>query len=109
MSASRTVNVYNASLMKVETVSTTPSTATKTKFNFSLNGAEKADYEIEYVPVDIQTGNKDAQLSHTLWYAKTTDSNNNKYRNVMLKMVVPIHYGLGEFTYTLDSATFSAE
>ena len=109
MSASRTVNVYNASLMRVETVSTTPSTAAKTKFSFALNGAEKAEHEIEYVPVDIKIGNKDAQISHKLCYAKTTDSNNNKYRNVLLKMVVPIHYGLGEFTYTLDSATFSAE
>lgn len=109
ISSAQTINVYNASLMKVETVSTTPSTSVKTNFSFALNGASKAEHEIEYVPLTIKTGNKEAQISHELWYAKMTDANNNRYRNVLLKMVVPIHYGLGEFTYSLASAVFSAE
>ena len=109
ISSAKTINVYNASLMTVETVSTSPSSSVKTKFNFSLNGADAAEHEIEYTPVSIKTGNKDSQISHTLWYAKTTNANNNRYRNVLLKMSVPLHYGLGEFTYTLKSANFSAE
>ncbi len=109
ISTAQTVNTYNASLMKVETVSITPSSSVKTKFNLALNGAAKAEQEIEYVPITIKTGNKDSLHSQTLWYAKTTDANNNRYRNVLLKMSVPLHYGIGDFTYTLESATFSAE
>ena len=109
IASSKTVNVYNASLMTVETVTTTPSTAAKTKFNFALNGEASSEHEIEYTPLTIKTGNKDSLLSHTLWYAKTTDANNNKYRNVLLKMSVPLHFGMGTLTYELTAATFSAE
>jgi len=109
ITTSKTVNVYNASLMTVETVTSTPSSAAKTKFSFALNDAATAEHEIEYTPLAIKTGNKDSQLSHTLWYAKMTDSDNNKYRNVLLKMTVPMHYGLGTLTYALTDATFCKE
>ena len=108
-SASKTVNMYNASLMTMETAATTPSTAAKTTFSLQLNGGERTDYEIDYIPLTIKTSNKNAVVSQTLWYAKTTDGINNQFRNVLLKMEVPMHFGLGRLIYKLQSANFSVE
>lgn len=107
--ASKTVSMYNASLMTMETATTTPSTAAKTNFELQLNGGEKTSYEIEYLPLTAKTSNKHANLSQTLWYAKTTDINNNVFRNVLLKMSVPMYFGLGNLHYTLQQANFSTE
>ena len=107
--SSKTVSMYNASLMTMETVATTPSTAAKTNFELQLNGGEKTSYEIEYLPLTVKTSNKHANLSQTLWYAKTTDINNNLFRNVLLKMSVPMYFGLGTLHYTLQQANFSTE
>ena len=108
-SASKTVSMYNASLMTMETVSTTPSVSNKTNFTLQLNGEASKDYEIEYVPLTVKTSNKNVNLSQTLWYAKTTNSDNNTFRNVLLKMSVPMHFGLGTLVYKLQSANFSRE
>ena len=105
--SSKTVNMYNASLMTMEQVSTTPSSTAKTSFELQIDGAEKASYEIDYVSLTIKTNNKNADLSQTLWYAKTTGNNNNQFRNVLLKMSVPMHFGLGTLEYTLQQANFS--
>ena len=105
-SASKTVSMYNASLMTMETVATTPSTAAKESFTLQLNGEASKDYEIEYVPLTVKTSNKNVNLSQTLWYAKTTDSNDNTFRNVLLKMSAPMHFGLGTLVYKLQSAKF---
>ena len=108
-SASKTVSMYNASLMTMETVATTPSTAAKGSFTLQLNGEASKDYEIEYVPLTVKTSNKNVNLSQTLWYAKSTDSNDNTFRNVLLKMSVPMHFGLGTLVYKLQSAKFCKE
>lgn len=108
-SASKTVSMYNASLMTMETVATTPTSTAKTNFELQLSGGEKTSYEIEYVPMTVKTSNKNAGLEQTLWYAKTTDSNNNQFRNVLLMMSVQMHFGLGTLRYKLQSANFSTE
>ena len=107
MSGEKTVNTYNASLNAVEEMSITPSSDVKTDFTFSLDGGEASTKEIKYIPVALKSNNKNNQLTQTLWYAKTLESNNNVYRNVLLKMSVPMHYGLGTLTYTLKDAKFS--
>jgi hypothetical protein len=107
--ASKTVSMYNASLMTMETVATTPSTTAKSTFQFQLNGGEKTSYEIEYVELQSKTSNKHAILSQTLCYAKTTDMHDNRFRNVLLKMSAPMYFGLGTLHYTLASANFSTE
>ncbi len=109
LASAKTVSMFNASLEAMETVATTPSSAAKTSFDLILNGGEKKGYEIEYIPLTIKTNNKDADLAQTLWYAKTTNSNDNLYRNVLLKMTVPMSYGLGSLIYTLHSANFAKE
>ena len=108
-SASKTVSMYNASLMTMETAATTPSNAAKESFTLQLNGEASKDYEIEYVPLTVKTSNKNVNLSQTLWYAKTTDGNDNTFRNVLLKMSVPMHFGLGTLVYKLQSAKFCKE
>ena len=109
IATSKTVNVYNASLLAMETVTTTPSESQKTAFTLSIDGGESKSYTIENTPITIKTGNKNAGISQTLYYAKTTSNTDNKYRNVLLKMVVPMHYGLGTLTHTLQKAEFSKQ
>jgi hypothetical protein len=107
--SSKTVNMYNASLMTMETVATTPKNSAKTSFELQLDGGEKSAYEIDYIELTIKTNNKNADLSQTLLYAKTTGSSNNRFRNALLKMSVPMHFGLGTLHYSLEKANFSVE
>lgn len=100
---------YNASMLTVDSFSTTPGTAAKTNFELALNGEEAKSYAIDYTPVTLKNEGKNATLTQELWYAQTTESTTNKYRNVLLKMVTPIHYNIGRLTYSLRSATFSNE
>lgn len=44
-----------------------------------------------------------------LWYAQTVNSSANAYRNVLLRMEVPVMYGLGTLCYTLTEAEFAAK
>lgn len=107
LSGEKKVNTFNASLNAVEEMSITPSSDVKTDFTFSLDGGETTTKTIEYIPVALKSNNKNNQITQTLWYAKTLESNNNVYRNVLLKMSVPMHYYLGTLTYTLKDAKFS--
>lgn len=61
---------------------------------------------ISYYPITLSINAKNTGGSHIAWIAKTTDANNNKYRNVMLKYQAPIAYSLGTLVYTLTSADF---
>lgn len=65
---------------------------------------EKAD--ISYYPITLSINAKNSGAAHTVWIAKTTDSNSNQYRNVMLKYEAPIAYNLGKLVYTLTQADF---
>lgn len=107
LSGAKKLNTYNASLGVVELNSISPSTAAKTDFTFSLNGGEATAHEIDYVPVTLKSENKNNKITQSLWYAKSGEANNNVYRNVLLKMAVTMHYGLGTLTYTLKDAKFS--
>lgn len=109
IASAQSMNVYNASLLTMEKITTTPAAETKTDFKFSLNGGEKLDREVAYIPVSIKSDNKHVENEQVLWYAKTTSNDSNAYRNVLLKMTVPMHYGLGSLTYTLSDATFLIE
>ena len=107
IATSQSFNVYNASMLTMEKVTTTPSDAAKTNFNLSINGAEAKDYQISYTPLTMKINGRNATLSQELWYAQTTSATINDYRNVLLKMVTPMHSNIGSLTYVLHSATFS--
>ena len=70
--------------------------------DMTLGGEGKIDYNAITLAIN-ETSRGQAQ---TIWYAKTTDVNNNVYRNMMLKMKEPLMYNLGTLTYTLNSANF---
>ena len=105
-SGTKTVNVFNASLCQVEKATLAVGETSKTKFSLNIDGVQQ-EPEISYTSYTLKSGNKDAATAQTLWYAKTTDRNNNEYRNVLLRMTVELFYGLGSYTYTLFKADFS--
>ncbi len=107
LSGEKKVNSYNASTGAIELNSITSSSSVKTDFQFSLDGGATESREVEYIPVTMKSGNKNNQITQTLWYAKSGEANNNVYRNVLLKMSVSMHFGLGTLTYSLKDAKFS--
>ncbi len=106
IASGKSFNVYNASMLTMEKVTTTPGSEAKTAFTLSINGAEPKSYQISYTPLTMKINGRNATLSQELWYAQTTSSTINEYRNVLLKMVTPMHSNIGSLTYTLRSATF---
>lgn len=106
IASEKSFNVYNASMLTMEKVTTSPLDEAKTSFTFSLNGAEPAAHQISYTPLSLKINGRNATLSQELWYAQTTSSTINEYRNVLLKMKTPMHSSIGSLIYTLRSATF---
>ena len=92
----------------MQLVSTTFGSSTATDFkNLVINGETKESLEISYYPVSWEKNAKNNGTTKTVWIAETKDANNNTYRNVMLKYIVPLPFTLGELTYELVSANFS--
>ena len=83
-------------------------TETGAEFSFLYkNGSEeKSQHTITYRPVSIVLDEKNPGGTQTAWIAKTNDTTNNKYRNVMLRLDTPLSYSLGTLQYTLISATY---
>lgn len=90
-----------------ETLSTTkvPESVTE-QISFSMNGAEKTEYEIAAYSVVLGYSGSNSGFSQTYTYAALTESSNNTYRNVLLRMDVPVIHSLGTLHYTLSSAQF---
>lgn len=86
---------------------TDAATSASTTLNFSLNGAETAEHEIPAYTFSLSYSGGNGGLSQSYTYAALSDSNNNTYRNVLLRMDVPILHSLGTLRYTLSSAQFS--
>ena len=107
LASSHTFNVYNASMLAMEKVTTSHVADAKTSFEFSVNGGEVASHTIDHTKVTMKINGKNATLSQELWYAQTTNSTVNTYRNVLLQMTTEIHFGIGSLTYKLRSANFS--
>ncbi len=74
--------------------------------NLTINGETK-EHEIPYYPVTLKIQKEHSGGSQTAWIAKTQDTENNTYRNIMIKYIVPLPLSFGEFHYTLTSATFA--
>ncbi len=104
--ASGTLQVYEPFAEKTQEISISADSSKKTTFQFALDGAAKASYELSYVPVTIKINATNSGPSQTAWIASTTSATDNTYRNVMLKYVVPMPYtSLGELHYDLVSMT----
>lgn len=100
--------LYNGASLMIQThaVKITPSSETSEKFGFKLDGAD-VQKAISYYPVSIVYSKSNPGSTQTAWYAKTTESNDNANRNVMLRLETPLSYQLGTLVYTLESAEFT--
>lgn len=106
LTSSHQVQCYNSSLNAVQGIKITPSSEETQNFEFEINGV-KAARAISYYPTSVVAASSPSGATRTVWYASTTDSSNNLYRNVMLKLEDPVSYNLGTLEYTLVSASFT--
>ena len=104
--SAKSFQVYNASVDRVQTVRATPSESDSDSFDFSIGGEEGA-HSITYYPVSIGIAEEQSGGTQTAWYAGTTDTRRNTYRNVMLRLETPLAYSLGTLVYELQSAEFA--
>ena len=104
--SAKSFQVYNASVDRVQTVRATPSESDSDSFDFSIGGEEGA-HSITYYPVSIGIAEEQSGGTQTAWYAGTTDTRRNTYRNVMLRLETPLAYSLGTLVYELQSAEFT--
>ncbi len=74
--------------------------------NLTIEG-EKITEDIAYIPVSMEIKAEDSGSAKTAWIAETKNAEDNTYRNVMLKYIVPLPYSLGELHYDLISADFT--
>ena len=105
----RTVNSVMGIVTEVSTgTSTTGPTSLKESVDFTMDGtAVKTEIDAVQVPIIYQSTPSGQQPD--LVYAATTDTNNNPYRNVLLRMEVPVLQSLGTLVYRLKEATFTTK
>lgn len=63
---------------------------------------ETAHSYIYYNPVSITAASTLHGTTQTAWFAAVSDEDNNTYRATMLRLAVPISYGLGTMEYRLS-------
>lgn len=73
---------------------------------FTMNG-EAVSEEIATTRLNVYYSGKNSGPMQTLIYAQTTSTNNNRFRNVLVKMNVSVMQGLGTLTYRLSEAEFA--
>ncbi|PWM53289.1 MAG: hypothetical protein DBX60_02695 [Bacillota bacterium] len=105
----RTVNSVMGIVTEVSTgTSTTGPTSLKESVDFTMDGtAVKTEIDAVQVPIIYQSTPSGQQQD--LVYAATTDTNNNTYRNVLLRMEVPVLQSLGTLVYRLKEAAFTTK
>lgn len=79
-------------------------TETSAEFTYILNG-QTAKTNISYRPVTFVIDDTNPGATQTAWIASATNPQNNTHRNVMLKLVTPLSYSLGNLVYELVSIT----
>lgn len=103
----RTINQVMGIVAEVSTsANSTAASSVKENVDFTMNG-EAVKQEIDAVEVPLTYLTTPSGQSQTLVYAATTDTNSNTYRNVLLRMEVPVLQSLGTLVYTLKEATFA--
>ena len=95
---------YSPFVDKMQKIDFTFQTEASAEFSFKLNG-ESAKTNIAYRPVSIVLDEVNPGATQTAWIASTTNAQNNTHRNVMLKLITPLSYSLGNLVYELTSIT----
>ena len=101
---------YYATERNMKTISVSVGDKKGLETEFTLNGAANptAKKNISYYPYTIKFASKNnSGASQEIWVAETTNPLQNTYRNVILRMKMPISYNIGNLIYTLTEATFA--
>lgn len=106
-STAHTFMVYSPFARIGQRVKATFSSKEGTEFSYRRDGTDVKE-TIEYYPASIVLNEKNSGTTQTAWYAAITNPQSNTYRNVMLRLEVPLTYSLGTLTYQLTSANFAA-
>lgn len=83
-------------------------TSTDVSAEFEMNGTQVSETIAAY-SVDLLYDGSNPGQPQKLFYAKKTDASANVYRNVLLRMEVPVLQTLGTLRYTLSKADFAAK
>lgn len=83
-------------------------TETKENAKFEMNGAA-VDESIDAYSADLSYSGTPSGQAQTLVFAKKTSDAENRFRNVILRMEVPISNALGTLRFTLTKAQFTAK
>ena len=75
--------------------------------DFEADGERVTVSNLAATKVTLRYDGSNSGQAQTLVYARKTDSHSNTYRNVLLRMDVPIVQSLGTLQYTLNKATFT--
>ena len=103
----RTINQVTGMVTELATGSSSAApTAVKETVSFTMDGSA-IEQEIDAVKLTLSYQSSPSGQAQTLVYAATTDANDNVYRNVLLKMEVPVLQSLGTLVYTLKEAAFA--
>ena len=95
---------YSPFVKKMQKIDFTFQTEASAEFSYKLNG-QSAKATIAYRPVNISIDDSNPGATQTAWIASTTNAQNNTHRNVMLKLITPLSYSLGNLVYELVSIT----
>ena len=107
VSATPVFLVYDAFKNAVYNIKATyGSVITGKEFNFKKKGTAVKE-TIDYYAVNLAIDDDMPGTAQTVWVAKTTKATNNKYRNVILRIVSPLYYSMGTLVYELADADFA--
>lgn len=102
-----TFRSINPVRLREETLSAQAAAVTAPEtLTFSINGEAAAEHEVNANSFSIGYTGTNSGLSQSYTYAALTDAANNTYRNVLLRMDVPVLHSLGTLHYRLVSAQF---
>lgn len=108
MDAAFSLKTINPLSDQVEAVKTTEAPAAIREASFALDmGTETKTHDIDAYRFTLQYDTSTPGMGQMFTYAKVTDKSNNTYRNVLLRMSVPVIGNLGTLNYTLVSASFA--
>lgn len=95
---------YNPFVKSMQKIDFSFQTETSAKFTYKLNEKDISK-DIAYRPVTLSIDDTNPGATQTAWIASVTNPNQNEHRNVMLKLVTPLSYSLGDLVYELVSIT----
>lgn len=105
--SSATFWVYSPFLGLSQQVALTFSEEESAEFSFyRATSEEKQKATITYRPVKMVLNEKNPGATQTIWVAKMTATQENTFRNVILKMECPVSYNLGSLIYELRSTSW---